>query len=82
VVEDLKILESEGSVEDQLEVLGGPTNLGGGLGGGGVHILIVSDVVHYGDKSTRFSGGIKDFPQLFSKKFWVDLIPKMINNSI
>ena len=45
-VEVLKILESETLVEDQLEVSGGTTDLSG-LGGGGVHVRIVSDVVHY-----------------------------------
>jgi len=45
-VEVLKILESETLVEDQLKVLGRTTSLRG-LGGGGVHIRIVGDVVHY-----------------------------------
>ena len=45
-IEGLKILESEALVEDQLEVLGGTTDLSG-LGRGGVHVRIVSDVVHY-----------------------------------
>ena len=45
-IEGLKILESEALVEDQLEVLGRTTSLRG-LGGGGVHVRIVGDVVHY-----------------------------------
>lgn len=69
VVEDLKILESEGSVEDQLEVLGGTTNLGGGLGGGGVHILIVSDVVHYVSNLPWFVAESRDFCNFLQKSF-------------
>jgi len=43
----LQILDSEALVEDQLESLGRTTTLGGRLGGGGVHIRISGDVVHY-----------------------------------
>ena len=75
-IESLKILDGEALVEDQLEVLGGTTDLSG-LGGGGVHVRIVSDVVHYVSNLPWFVAEIKRFLQLSSKNFWVGLIPKI-----
>ena len=67
-IEGLKILESETLVEDQLEVSGGTTNLGG-LGGGGVHVRIVSDVVHYVSNLPWFVPESRVFCNFLQKSF-------------
>jgi len=72
----LKILESEGPIQNQSQILSRPSNLTDSLGGG-VDGGNVIDVIHYGDKSTRVCGGIKGFLQLSSKIFWVDYILKL-----
>jgi hypothetical protein len=68
-IEGLKILESEALVEDQLEVLGGTTNLGGGLGGGGVHIRIVGYGVHYVSNLPEFVEKTRVFCNFLQKSF-------------
>ncbi len=68
-IEGLKILESEALVEDQLEVFGGTTNLGGDLGGGGVHIRIVGDVVHYVSNLPEFVAESSVFCNFLQKSF-------------
>ena len=67
-IEGLKILESEALVEDQLEVLGGTTDLGG-LGGGGVHVRIVGDVVHYVSNLPWFVAESSVFCNFLQKSF-------------
>jgi len=67
-VEVLKILESETLVEDQLEVSGGTTDLSG-LGGGGVHVRIVSDVVHYVSNLPWFVPESRVFCNFLQKSF-------------
>ena len=67
-IEGLKILEGEALVEDQLEVLGRTTNLGG-LGGGGVHVRIVSDVVHYVSNLPEFVAESRVFCNFLQKSF-------------
>jgi hypothetical protein len=67
-IEGLKILESEALVEDQLEVLGRTTSLRG-LGGGGVHIRIVGDVVHYVSNLPEFVAESRVFCNFLQKSF-------------
>ena len=67
-IEDLKILESEALVEDQLEVSGGTTDLSG-LGRGGVHVRIVSDVVHYVSNLPWFVAESSVFCNFLQKSF-------------
>ena len=67
-IEDLKILESEALVEDQLEVLGGTTNLGG-LGGGGVHGGVDSVNVHYEINLSGFEAESSFFRSISEKTF-------------
>ena len=67
-IEDLKILESEALVEDQLEVLGGTTNLGG-LGGGGVHGGVSSVNVHYEINLSGFEAESSFFRSISEKTF-------------
>ena len=59
-IEDLKILEGEGPIQNQSQILSRPSNLTDSLGGG-VDGGNVIDVIHYGDKSTMVCGGIKLF---------------------
>ena len=67
-IEDLKILESEALVEDQLEVLGRTTNLGG-LGGGGVHSGVSSVNVHYEINLSGFEAESSFFRSISEKTF-------------
>lgn len=67
-IEDLKILESEALVEDQLEVLGRTTNLGG-LGGGGVHGGVDSVNVHYEINLSGFEAESSFFRSISEKTF-------------
>jgi len=67
-IEGLKILESEGPIQNQSQILSRPSNLTDSLGGG-VDGGNVIDVIHYGDKSTRVCGGYKRFLQLSLKNF-------------
>ncbi len=67
-IEDLKILESEALVEDQLEVSGGTTNLGG-LGGGGVHGGVSSVNVHYEINLSGFEAESSFFRSISEKTF-------------
>ena len=67
-IEELKILESEALVEDQLEVLGGTTNLGG-LGGGGVHGGVSSVNVHYEINLSGFEAESSFFRSISEKTF-------------
>jgi len=67
-IEDLKILESEALVEDQLEVSGGTTNLGG-LGGGGVHGGVDSVNVHYEINLSGFEAESSFFRSISEKTF-------------
>ena len=67
-IEGLKILESEALVEDQLEVLGRTTNLGG-LGGGGVHGGVDSVNVHYEINLSGFEAESSFFRSISEKTF-------------
>jgi len=67
-IEGLKILESEALVEDQLEVLGRTTNLGG-LGGGGVHGGVSSVNVHYEINLSGFEAESSFFRSISEKTF-------------
>ena len=67
-IEDLKILESEALVEDQLEVSGGTTNLSG-LGGGGVHGGVDSVNVHYEINLSGFEAESSFFRSISEKTF-------------
>jgi hypothetical protein len=67
-IEGLKILESEALVEDQLEVLGRTTNLGG-LGGGGVHGGVDSVNVHYEINLSGFEAESSVFCNFLQKSF-------------
>jgi hypothetical protein len=67
-IEGLKILESEALVEDQLEVLGRTTNLGG-LGGGGVHGGVDSVNVHYEINLSGFEAESSFFRSISEKSF-------------
>ena len=62
----IKAKDSEALVEDQLESLGRTTNLGG-LGGGGVHIRISGDVVHYVSNLPEFV----EKTSFFFNFFWI-----------
>ena len=67
-IEDLKILESEALVEDQLEVLGGTADLSG-LGGGGVHGGVDSVNVHYEINLSGFEAESSVFCNFLQKSF-------------
>jgi hypothetical protein len=67
-IEGLKILEGEALVEDQLEVLGRTTNLGG-LGGGGVHGGVDSVNVHYEINLSGFEAESSFFRSISEKTF-------------
>ncbi len=67
-IEDLKILESEALVEDQLEVLGGTADLSG-LGGGGVHGGVDSVNVHYEINLSGFEAESSFFRSISEKTF-------------
>ena len=67
-IEDLKILESEALVEDQLEVLGRTADLSG-LGGGGVHGGVDSVNVHYEINLSGFEAESSFFRSISEKTF-------------
>ena len=67
-IEDLKILESEALVEDQLEVSGGTADLSG-LGGGGVHGGVDSVNVHYEINLSGFEAESSFFRSISEKTF-------------
>jgi hypothetical protein len=67
-IEDLKILESEALVEDQLEVSGGTADLSG-LGGGGVHGGVSSVNVHYEINLSGFEAESSFFRSISEKTF-------------
>jgi len=67
-IEGLKILESEALVEDQLEALGGTTDLSG-LGGGGVHGGVSSVNVHYEINLSGFEAESSFFRSISEKSF-------------
>ena len=67
-IEDLKILEGEALVEDQLEVSGGTTDLSG-LGGGGVHGGVDSVNVHYEINLSGFEAESSFFRSISEKTF-------------
>ena len=68
-IEDLKILESEALVEDQLEVSGGTADLGGLDGGGGVHGGVSSVNVHYEINLSGFEAESSFFRSISEKTF-------------
>jgi hypothetical protein len=68
-IEGLKILEGEALVEDQLEVLGRTTDLGGLDGGGGVHGGVDSVNVHYEINLSGFEAESSFFRSISEKTF-------------
>lgn len=67
-IESLQILEAEGPVEDQLQRHGRPTNLGGGLGGGGVDGGVSIVVVHDKINLPEFGADSSGFFEFFENK--------------
>ena len=67
-IEGLKILESEGPIQNQSQILSRPSNLGG-LGGGGVHIRIVGYGVHYVSNLPEFVAESRVFCNFLQKSF-------------